>query len=366
MIIQNNQQTRRKEVEERDKQLLKMIRKHPEEGMGLLIDEYGGAIKTICSNVLHNYDADIVQDAMQETVIRLWQKLSQRFQVKKNLKAYIYQTARNCALDYLRKYQKHSESDFEGVEDMMQDVSADVEREFSKKHNEWIVHEVIKEKSKNKTWYAFKNQKIKKNDFYARLIKVDQTIKKNFFVNDVEKYSEAEISGNKVLILSMNNIDGKKDHKVYIFYEKEGYILEIPSCELSKNQILNAVKNITVQECSKKDADKAISLTKYLKEQKGIKENQNLLSKQNVAKKQEVSKGYGDGITYQIQKIKVCDSVKGLSSENKKWRNNNAQSQLRKITDKKGKLESYQRKTIIYGDGFHAPEQRIGKTQTMN
>lgn len=53
--------------------------------------------------------------------------------------------------------------------------------------------------------------------------------------------------------------------------------------------------------------------------------------------------------------------MKGLSSENKKWRNNNAQSQLRKITDKKGKLESYQGKTIIYGDGFHAPEQRIGK-----
>ena len=48
--------------------------------------------------------------------------------------------------------------------------------------------------------------------------------------------------------------------------------------------------------------------------------------------------------------------MKGLSSENKKWRNNNAQSQLRKITDKKGKLESYQRKTIIYGDGFRAPE----------
>ena len=59
--------------------------------------------------------------------------------------------------------------------------------------------------------------------------------------------------------------------------------------------------------------------------------------------------------------LSICDSVKGLSSENKKWRNNNAQSQLRKITDKKGKLESYQRKTIIYGDGFHAPEQRIGK-----
>ena len=107
-------------------------------------------------------------------------------------------------------------------------------------------------------------------------------------------------------------------------------------------------------------------MTKYLKEQKGIKENKKLLSKQSVAKKQEVSKGYEDGITYQIQKIKVCDSVKGLSSENKKWRNNNAQSQLRKITDKKGKLESYQRKTIIYGNGFRAPEQRIGKTQTMN
>lgn len=65
-------------MEEREKQLLKMIRKQPEEGMSLLVDEYGGVIKTICSNVLRNYDADIVQDAMQETVIRLWQKLSQR------------------------------------------------------------------------------------------------------------------------------------------------------------------------------------------------------------------------------------------------------------------------------------------------
>ena len=90
-------------MEERDKQLLKMIRKQPEEGMSLLIDEYGGSIKAMCANVLRNYDAGIVQDAMQETVIRLWQKLSQRFQVKKNLRAYIYQTARNCALDYLRK-----------------------------------------------------------------------------------------------------------------------------------------------------------------------------------------------------------------------------------------------------------------------
>ena len=61
-------------MEERDKQLLKMIRKQSEEGMSLLIDEYGGAIKAICSNVLRNYDAGIVQDAMQETVIRLWQK----------------------------------------------------------------------------------------------------------------------------------------------------------------------------------------------------------------------------------------------------------------------------------------------------
>lgn len=59
MIIQNNQPTRRTRVEERDKQLLKMIRKQSE--------------------------------------------------------------------------------------DMMQDVSTDVEREFSRKHNERIVHEVIKE-----------------------------------------------------------------------------------------------------------------------------------------------------------------------------------------------------------------------------
>ena len=82
---------------------------------------------------------------MQYSVCRYCYGVIKDFSLKKNLWAYIYQTARNCALDYLRKYQRHSETDFEGVEDMMQDVSTDVEQEFSRKHNERIVHEVIKE-----------------------------------------------------------------------------------------------------------------------------------------------------------------------------------------------------------------------------
>jgi len=69
-------------VEERDKQLLKMIRKQPEEGMSLLIDEYGGAIKAICSNVLRNYDAGIVQDAMQETVAEIVAEVSGKEEFK--------------------------------------------------------------------------------------------------------------------------------------------------------------------------------------------------------------------------------------------------------------------------------------------
>lgn len=93
-------------MEERDKQLLKMIQKQPEEGMSLLIDEYGGAIKAICSNVLRNYDAGIVQDAMQETVIRLWQKLSQRFQVKKNLRAYYLSDGKKLCVGLFEKISK--------------------------------------------------------------------------------------------------------------------------------------------------------------------------------------------------------------------------------------------------------------------
>lgn len=52
-------------------------------------------------------------------------------------------------------------------------------------------------------------------------------------------------------------------------------------------------------------------------------------------------------ISYQIQKIKVCDSVKGLSSENKKWRNNNAQSQLRKLQTRKENLSHIKERQLF-------------------
>ena len=135
-------------MESKEKELQKLLKKQPEEGICRMIDEYGAAVKTICSHILRAYDESLVEDAMQESFIHLWKNISDGKKVKSNLKGYLYQIARNCALDNLRRYKRRNclsleEAGEGGIEGLVEEVTGNVEEAFMKKHNEQLVHEVI-------------------------------------------------------------------------------------------------------------------------------------------------------------------------------------------------------------------------------
>lgn len=135
-------------MEKREKELLLLLRKHPNEGICQIIDEYGAAAKTICSHILRTCDQSLVDDAIQESFIRLWKNVSEGKKIKRNLKGYFYQIARNCALDSLRRYQRQTCFSLEvacedGIEGLMTEAAANVEEEFARKHNYQLVHDVI-------------------------------------------------------------------------------------------------------------------------------------------------------------------------------------------------------------------------------
>lgn len=137
-------------MENNDKELLVLLQKNPEKGICRIMDVYGAAVKTICSHILRVCGQDLVEDAIQESFFRLWKNVSDGKIIKRNLKAYLYQIARNCAIDSLRNYQRQqcqSIEDFpyEGIEELVWETAADVEQEFARKHNYQLVHDVIRE-----------------------------------------------------------------------------------------------------------------------------------------------------------------------------------------------------------------------------
>lgn len=134
-------------MEQKKDELLFLLMQCPEEGISRLIKEYGSAITAICSHILRGFDQSIIEDIVQESFFRLW-KCANSKTVIKNVKAYLYQTARNCALDYKRSFQKKKELSFEelqqdGIEELILETSVDVEGEFARNHNEAIIHSFI-------------------------------------------------------------------------------------------------------------------------------------------------------------------------------------------------------------------------------
>lgn len=101
-----------------EKKLLRLIRRHPDKGMGLAIEKYGDAVKTICYSMLREYGAEDVEDAMEECFVRIWQIALKPTGNIQSLQSYIYQTARNCAWDILRQKGKHQACSLEALEDM--------------------------------------------------------------------------------------------------------------------------------------------------------------------------------------------------------------------------------------------------------
>ena len=134
-----------------DNKLKKLLTKHPEEGINQAIDLYGSPVKTICSNILRNYSDDLIEDAIEESFLKLWEYTKNGGKIKSSVKAFLYQIARNTSLDILRKQKKQQDLSLNALEEeasaesLLNSHSNHVEQEFTQKHNETLLHKVINE-----------------------------------------------------------------------------------------------------------------------------------------------------------------------------------------------------------------------------
>ncbi len=87
-----------------DRQLIKLLKKDPERGLGTVLELYGGAIKTICGNILSGCAREDVEEAAADALAAIW-KAADRFQADRgtSFKSYCYGITRKKALSRRKK-----------------------------------------------------------------------------------------------------------------------------------------------------------------------------------------------------------------------------------------------------------------------
>lgn len=126
----------------KDKKIISLLKKSPQDGLSLALDTYGGSVKTICNNILCDCSKEDIEETISDTFFKLWQNID-KFKEEKNttLKSYIYAIARNSCLDKRRKLKKDNllipiEEDTVGIEVNMDD-------NYAKKVNNKIIYKTI-------------------------------------------------------------------------------------------------------------------------------------------------------------------------------------------------------------------------------
>ena len=88
----------------KENELLDLIHRDPSLGIERALDQYGGAVKTICRSILSGYPQEEVEEAISDTFVGLWKSREKiRLTEDSGLKSYLYGIARITALDRKRK-----------------------------------------------------------------------------------------------------------------------------------------------------------------------------------------------------------------------------------------------------------------------
>lgn len=126
-----------------DKNLMDLLRKKPNQGMKMCIDQYAAPVSTICRNFLYDCSEEDVEETIAETFVKFW-KVSKNFELNEtySLKSYIYTIARNVAIDKRRKLRRES---IFSIEEVVLEIPSDfsVEKQIEQKEIETILHECL-------------------------------------------------------------------------------------------------------------------------------------------------------------------------------------------------------------------------------
>ena len=122
----------------KDRKIIKLLKKSPEDGIKMVIDVYGSAVNTICKNILINLNSEDIEEAISDTFFKLWKNVD-NFNVEKNksLKSYIYAIARNTCFDKLKS--SNCNTSLFDVDENDLGIDVNMEDEYSKLHNKKII-----------------------------------------------------------------------------------------------------------------------------------------------------------------------------------------------------------------------------------
>ena len=59
----------------KERKIIKLLKKSPEDGIKMAIDIYGAAVNTICKNILINLNSQDIEEAISDTFFKLWKNV---------------------------------------------------------------------------------------------------------------------------------------------------------------------------------------------------------------------------------------------------------------------------------------------------
>lgn len=126
-----------------DRKLIQLIKNNPDRGISEAMQLYGGAVRTIARSILASCNAELIDEVVSETFVKLWKNISY---FKENdgasLKKYLYAIARNTAFDVLRKQEKNLS--FEELDEIKELESAEnIEKLIEQKELSELVYQLI-------------------------------------------------------------------------------------------------------------------------------------------------------------------------------------------------------------------------------
>lgn len=89
-----------KERLEQERILLNALMRHDKEAFSLLYDNYSSAIFGVILKIIHDYE--IAEEVLQDVYVKIWEKITTYNSEKGRLYTWMYNIARNLAIDKVR------------------------------------------------------------------------------------------------------------------------------------------------------------------------------------------------------------------------------------------------------------------------
>lgn len=127
-----------------DRQLCKLLKEEPEKGLREIMRLYGGALYTICANILYGAPQEDLEETVSDVLFFVW-KSRDNFRENQgtSFKSYCYGIARKTAL--ARRKKMSGLKELIPLQEDMVEGQESVFSELERKEEEQVLHQVVDE-----------------------------------------------------------------------------------------------------------------------------------------------------------------------------------------------------------------------------